>query len=79
MGGREPQTLNRHGTGERLDFGLRGVPTTGSGDRLSWQRVGYSGSLEFWSRVERLIGCILCSEAPHGCRMRELCSVSWPC
>lgn len=59
---------NRHGTGERhtLNFGLGGVPTTGSGDRLSRQRVRYSGSLEFWSRVERLNWCILCFEAPHG-------------
>lgn len=55
------------------------VSPTGSGDRLSWQRGGYSGSLEFWSGVERLMVCISCSEAPHGCRMRELCSVSWPC
>lgn len=44
---------------------VKGLPTTGSGNRLSWQTVGYSGSLELKSRVEMLIGCISCSKASY--------------
>lgn len=80
QGGNQGQQ-NRPGLSERHTggLGLGGLPTTGLGDRLPWQRVGYSGSLEFRSRVERLIGCISCSEAPHVRRLHELCSVSWSC